>query len=1404
MYQLKGIRSKMSKRSHRPVVVAILLAFASQLAFNVSGMEIVSEGASELNGSYSEKNIDMEIKVLGGSMKLVRAYRDGEWVWNPAFGLPRERDIFGTDFNVSGTTTEIGCGAGCHGSNISGNFISGVGGGLNGTGLVFSERRIRVGRVLERNGDFFRHNNVTSQDQDDGSVLKTETFVNASGTAFLTRVIRENGTDLELQSAAWRDLSGNFMNYDSIGATDWGNRYGVVNTIQRDAQGRVQKIVDHYDREVFTFVYDGESESPSSVEDLAGRIVNYFYNEEGSLERVEDVRGKSWLYDDTTDFVRTDPDGRIVTVKLNSEGVVREISRGGAVTKYSFRFSSTTDLPSIVTTTSPAGVVETKQFDEKNRLARHVIDGVTVLLVQQDEKDDGTSIETETDETGYTVERVRDVRGNIVKVNYPDDSTETYGYDLRFNFTKSYTNRNGVTETYEYDSNGNFNKLTEAVGTDVERTTLYEYDEFGRLKKTTWVGDQDTETSTNEWTYDAYGNITSFIDGELVAKLYQVHNELGDVLEMRDGNNKLWQFEYDAAGNQTLVRDPLGRETQFVYDGSGNILAASSPDSSSITFKYDAQSRLRSTVDPDGNESSFAYQDATQIYELTDALGNTSLIENDAFGQRLVETGATGLTTLYSYQGRQLRTIFYPTYTQQLRYDQNKRLISSQRLISGTDKGTENLTYDNQGNVTSITNEEGQKTEFYYDALGRLVRIVESDLIESRFAYDNRENIILFTDGENRQVAYEVDRNDRVTAEIAGVSPDLGRREFGYDQNGQIETLVTPNGELTRFLYNDAGDHLTTEIYASASSQTPAKVVTYNRNLIGQLSGYDDGVTSATYVYDDNERLLQATVDFGPFSKSYSYTYYENGWIKSYTNPESVTHEYDYFPDGKLASVSIPGEGRLTYANYKWLAPESATLPGNLELDLSFNGLLQLENYVLRDAAGQPITSIAVEYDLIGNITLVDDDNRVRVFGYDNVSQLTSETITQSGGSNVYSELFTYDKASNRLSTSNEDTWIFNERNQLIQKGDFLYEYDANGNLVRSFDSSTPDPTSETLYTYDEVERLVAIEVDGVEVESYYYDPFGMRLAKTTQGVSTYFLYTSSGLAAEYDSSGNLIAEYHYAPGGQWMNDVLWQKRGGSYYYYVNDQLGTPQKMVSKNGQVAWSADYTAFGELVETVATVPNPLRFAGQYEDSATGLYYNTQRTYDPALGRYLQSDPIGIAGGGNLYSYALQNPLRNVDPEGLLIAQFVGGLAGGACAILNGGSGCDVLGGIIGGATLNPLASAGVSATISAICEVLKCGLTGGNPLLQAGKSLAGSLVTAGSSIGAEQSRRGARRLDTARKVRGSTVGTHQSRRRTSKSLIRSGNPNVFKGAAKGGAFSCFVSSSFSVIADAATQE
>jgi RHS repeat-associated protein len=114
-----------------------------------------------------------------------------------------------------------------------------------------------------------------------------------------------------------------------------------------------------------------------------------------------------------------------------------------------------------------------------------------------------------------------------------------------------------------------------------------------------------------------------------------------------------------------------------------------------------------------------------------------------------------------------------------------------------------------------------------------------------------------------------------------------------------------------------------------------------------------------------------------------------------------------------------------------------------------------------------------------------------------------------------------------------------------------------------------------------------------------------------------------------------------------WLPDAT---AGPAVYYFHNDHLGTPRVVTDRLRDVRWRADYTPFGETIMHTEQIEMPLRMPGQYYDSESGLHYNYYRDYDPGLGRYIQSDPIGLLGGLNTYVYARNDPLSLIDPFGL----------------------------------------------------------------------------------------------------------------------------------------------------------
>ena len=186
-------------------------------------------------------------------------------------------------------------------------------------------------------------------------------------------------------------------------------------------------------------------------------------------------------------------------------------------------------------------------------------------------------------------------------------------------------------------------------------------------------------------------------------------------------------------------------------------------------------------------------------------------------------------------------------------------------------------------------------------------------------------------------------------------------------------------------------------------------------------------------------------------------------------------------------------------------------------------------------------------------------------------------------------------------------------------------------------------------YHYDTAGRPITFTGNGHNA-SYLYDGFGERVRKIVDGTPTHFTY---------DEAGHLIGEYTASTQTEtiYLDDQpLLLLRDGAVYYVHADWRNTPRQLDNAQQQAVWRWTPAPFGE----TAAVEDPSqlgsnftwnsRYPGQYYDAESGLLYNVQRTYDPAVGRYLESDPIGLNGGINTYVYVGGNPVSYTDPFGL----------------------------------------------------------------------------------------------------------------------------------------------------------
>ncbi|MDR3537895.1 MAG: RHS repeat-associated core domain-containing protein [Acetobacteraceae bacterium] len=261
-------------------------------------------------------------------------------------------------------------------------------------------------------------------------------------------------------------------------------------------------------------------------------------------------------------------------------------------------------------------------------------------------------------------------------------------------------------------------------------------------------------------------------------------------------------------------------------------------------------------------------------------------------------------------------------------------------------------------------------------------------------------------------------------------------------------------------------------------------------------------------------------------------------------------------------------------------------------------------------------------------------------YGYDTADRLTG--ATSSLGPNYG---YGYDAASNPTAIatpSGSSTVTPNVTNAVANVGAQAFTCDANGNLLA-------DATR--TYTWDAENRLIGIGYPANPGSSttFRYDGLSRRVAivTTAAGVNGEIDYGWCGEALCQARSASGSATRRYFAEGEWdIADAL-------QLYYGRDHLGSVRDVISLPGGVtANHFDYDPYGTPITATgaAVSTTDFRWAGLFYHPQSGLYLATYRAYDPGSGRWVSRDPIGEAGGINLYAYAGGDPINFIDPFGL----------------------------------------------------------------------------------------------------------------------------------------------------------
>ena len=298
------------------------------------------------------------------------------------------------------------------------------------------------------------------------------------------------------------------------------------------------------------------------------------------------------------------------------------------------------------------------------------------------------------------------------------------------------------------------------------------------------------------------------------------------------------------------------------------------------------------------------------------------------------------------------------------------------------------------------------------------------------------------------------------------------------------------------------------------------------------------------------------------------------------------------------------------------------------------------------------LQDLTLAFDGSGNITGIADAvdaARTQTLSYDLLNRLT-QAIGPWGD-----DSYTYDPVGNRLSrTLNADLTSYTyatDSNRLLEVATATLTremfYDANGSLTMDRRGSKKnDPATD--YAYNAAGRMESVDHHAGGTAAYTYDAFGRKRTIVEAGSTTRLFYGPAGtLLEESDTTGTPGRGYLRVAG----RPLAAVTAAGDLQWVLSDQVGQPQKLLDASATLLWDRVAHPFGETYAQVtgSETDEPQRFPGQRFEQLTGLHYNYFRDYDPSLGRYIQSDPVGLNGGLNPYAYAYNNPLRYTDPYG-----------------------------------------------------------------------------------------------------------------------------------------------------------
>ena len=811
-------------------------------------------------------------------------------------------------------------------------------------------------------------------------------------------------------------------------------------------------------------------------------------------------------------------------------------------------------------------------------------------------------------------------------------------------------------------------------GSPVTRTLAHGWDyTHCRLAQEVTEPSSTTLSVTTDLAYDTYGNVSSVGVKPAAQPVRTTAYAWSDNGRFRRATTNpeghVETVAWDAAlARPTSIIDPNGLATSLQYDEFGRMTRRARPDGTSSVF----------TLAACGSGCAWpgaAYLISKAERSVADATIATAETGFDRYGREVytrqdLPGGAQSFRVLrYDLRGQLSQEsipgpcCITPTHWVTHAYDTLGRRISTERPTSQAVPTPVLTRWRHDGLTVTETDALGRSTTQRFDALGRVLQVIDPALADADYEYDAFGNLVKVRDfaGSETLMTYDVRGFRRSISD-----PSAGYWTYDYSPLGELRSQTNARGQVTSFSYDRLSRPLTRNDPEGATTWTwGTSATSYN---IGALAAVSSPGFQESYQYDGLGRLatVKATMAGASLVTRWSYDAATGLPLTlkypaaAGATPLRVRHHY---ARGRLVRLS-DADTRETY--WQLNAVDSfgqvtdETLGNGVRVVSAYDAVTgRLDSRAAGPGGGSSYQNLGYAWDALGNLTMREERNRgvQEQFFYDNRDRL--DYVTRGGS--VALDL-AYDDAGHLTYKSDVGEYRYDtaRRQAVVSAGANTYAYDANGAAVSA------SGTSISWLSYDLPQRIAH---PGGNCSAFYYGPGRERYRQVASagGALTETLYAAGGLY-ERVTSGGVTSNRNYIVADGRRVAVQTRQAGvaPTTVYLLGDHLGSVDGVTSSSGELLTRTSYQPFGarRSGDWLGNAPTagewrqiqaatPRGFTDHEHLDNLGIVHMNGRVYDPVLGRFLSPDPMVQAPydtqGLNRYAYVRNNPLRYTDPSG-----------------------------------------------------------------------------------------------------------------------------------------------------------